>query len=191
MKFSYGNSLVKTGDVKKEMRRLSSEIRRMKSASKTGYRDDRASINLCVDRKMLREVKKVIREKKRLGVDYLVVVGIGGSNLGTIAVQEAVLGKLYNHHAKTKVLYADTVDSDSINEIIHTIRPVLKRSGNVIINGVSKSGGTTETIANFELLVLELGIRERIFGVGNSEESWRSIQCFFDCWIVSFGFVRS
>jgi glucose-6-phosphate isomerase len=50
-------------------------------------------------------------------------------------------------------LYADTVDSDLINEIIKIIESVLKKGENIIINGVSKSGGTTETIANFEILV--------------------------------------
>lgn len=73
----------------------------------------------------------------------------GGSNLGTIAVQEAVLGKLYNQlTTATKVLYADTVDSDSINNIITLIKPVLEKGGKIILNVISKSGTTTETIAN-------------------------------------------
>ena len=53
--------------------------------------------------------------------------------------------------AATKVLYADTVDSDSINNIITLIKPVLEKDGNIILNVISKSGTTTETIANAEM----------------------------------------
>jgi len=69
------------------------------------------------------------------------------------AVQEAVLGRSYNPLTpRMKILYADTVDSDSISDIMKTIEPALKNGGAVVINGVSKSGGTSETIANFEIL---------------------------------------
>jgi glucose-6-phosphate isomerase len=61
---------------------------------------------------------------------------------------------LYNQlEPPTRILYADTVDSDLIHTIVSLIEPVLKKGENVLINGVSKSGGTTETIANFEVLV--------------------------------------
>ncbi len=126
----------------------------MNKAVNLQYEDDRASINLPDDKQALKKVKTLIDEKKKLKPRYLVVIGIGGSNLGTMAVQEAVLGKLYNQlNPDIKVLYADTVDSDLINDIIKIIEPILKKGENIIINGVSKSGGTTETIANFEILV--------------------------------------
>jgi glucose-6-phosphate isomerase len=103
---------------------------------------------------MLGKVRQVIGENLQLKPAYLIVIGIGGSNLGTIAVQEAMLGKLYNQlTASTKVLYADTVDSDSINNIITLIKPVLEKGGNIILNVISKSGTTTETIANAEVLI--------------------------------------
>ncbi len=95
--------------------------------------------------RLLEKVKVLVKEKLTLDPAYLIVAGIGGSNLGTIAVQEAVLGKLYNQlNPRIKILYADTVDSDLISNIIKIIEPVLNNGGNVIINGVSKSGGTTE-----------------------------------------------
>lgn len=96
--------------------------------------------------RLLEKVKVLVKEKLTLDPAYLIVAGIGGSNLGTIAVQEAVLGKLYNQlNPRIKILYVDTVDSDLISNIIKIIEPVLNNGGNVIINGVSKSGGTTET----------------------------------------------
>ncbi len=133
---------------------LRPEIRNMANAISGGYEGDMASLYLPDDRLMLGKVRQVIGKNLQLKPVYLVVVGIGGSNLGTIAVQEAVLGKLYNQlTASTKVLYADTVDSDGINNIITLAKPVLERGGNIALNVISKSGTTTETIANAEVLI--------------------------------------
>jgi glucose-6-phosphate isomerase len=119
-----------------------------------GYKGDLASLCLPDDRSMLGKVRQAIGENLQLKPVYLIVDGIGGSNLGIIAVLEAVLGKLYNQlMAATKVLYADTVDSDDINNIITLVKPVLERGGNIILNMISKSGTTTKTIANAEVLI--------------------------------------
>jgi glucose-6-phosphate isomerase len=154
IRFDWKHSRIVPKDVKKIGRRLLPEINAMKEALTKDYEDDRASINLCSDQLGLYRVMRLIREKKKVRPRYVVVVGIGGSNLGTMAIQEAVLGQLHNQTSEgTKVLYADTVDPDSIQSIISIIKPLLKKRKKIIINGISKSGGTTETIANFEILV--------------------------------------
>jgi glucose-6-phosphate isomerase len=133
---------------------LQPEIEKMQEALEKGYEDPRASINLPDDEENLENIQKLVEEKRELDPEYIVVAGIGGSNLGTIAVQEAVLGRLYNQKdPDTKILFAETTDSDHVQDIIEIIEPVLEDGGNVLLNGVSKSGGTTETIANFEVLV--------------------------------------
>lgn len=130
------------------------EIQNIIDASNKGYASNYASINLPFDNEALKKVKELVDKKRDLNPSYLVVVGIGGSNLGTIAVQEAVLGKLYNQKSSSlKILYADTVDSNLLQDIIDIIEPILQDGGNVILNAVSKSGGTTETIANFQVLI--------------------------------------
>ncbi len=84
----------------------------------------------------------------------VVIVGVGGSNLGTRAVQRAVLGKFHNiEHPEKQILYADTVDSDSMASIVRVVK---KANGGVLLNAVSKSGNTTETVANFEVLLSQL-----------------------------------
>ncbi len=154
IEFDYTNSLISTKKIDDLAKLINNEIEQMKIAINNGYNDDRASINLPDDKDNLEKVKTFINNKSKLNPKYLVIVGIGGSNLGTIAVQEAVLGKLYNlTNSDLKVLYADTVDSDLLKDIISIIEPDLKKGENIIINVVSKSGGTTETIANFEVLV--------------------------------------
>jgi len=130
------------------------EIARMNEAMRHEYQNERASLYVLEDNDSIRSIKALVSEKQILQPVYLVVVGIGGSNLGTVAVQEGILGRFYNQKdPPMKILYADTVDADLLATIIALIEPVLKRGGNVLINGVSKSGGTTETTANFEVLV--------------------------------------
>jgi glucose-6-phosphate isomerase len=154
IQFFYESSLISEKELDDIGSQLIEEITRMNAAQKKDYQEDHASINLLDDNESLKKIKFLINEKKKMNLKYLVVVGIGGSNLGTVAVQEALLGRMYNQlEPPTKILYADTVDTDSLHTIIDLIEPVLKNDGNVLINGVSKSGGTTETIANFEVLI--------------------------------------
>jgi len=152
--FLYNDSLISSNELVDTAEKLIEEIDCMKKVVHLQYEDDRASINLPDDKHALKKVKTLIDEKKKLKPRCLIVIGIGGSNLGTMAVQEAILGKLYNQiNPDIQVLYADTVGSDYVNDIITIIEPILKKGENIIINCVSKSGGTTETIANFEILV--------------------------------------
>jgi len=154
IKFSWKDSLVSKAEINKLERKLQPEIENMQEVELKEYNDDRASINLPDDRGSLKKVKRLVGECLRLKPDYLVVVGIGGSNLGTIAVQEAVLGKLYNQlNPELHVLFVDSVDSDSLSDTLRIIEPVLKSGKKIIVNGISKSGKTTETIANFEIIV--------------------------------------
>jgi len=154
LKLFYEDALIPKNRILKTAEKLRTEIEEMRNAISRGYDDDRASINLPDDDEMLSTVKKVIEEKLSLKPEYLVVIGIGGSNLGTIAVQEAILGKPYNlTDPPIKVLYADTVNSDLLSSIIKIVKPTLRRNGNVLLNVVSKSGITTETVANFRILL--------------------------------------
>jgi glucose-6-phosphate isomerase len=154
IEFAFENCLISSEKILETAKKLLPEIKNCVQATSKGYDDDKACINLPDDKSMLKKVKELVREKKRLNPEYLVVVGIGGSNLGTVAVQEAVLGKLHNQlNPVTKVLYADTVDTDYIYNIVKLIEPALKKGGNVIIDCISKSGTTTETAVNFEVLL--------------------------------------
>ncbi len=134
--------------------RMQTELSAMQQALQSNYEDARASLCLLDDTMMLDAVNKLILEKQQLKATHLIVVGIGGSNLGTIAVQEAVHGKHYNSTNSTpKIHYADTVDTDHLSTIICNMKTALQNNENIIINAVSKSGGTTETLANFQILL--------------------------------------
>ena len=154
LKILYDDALVPKDQILKIAEEIKPEIERVREALSKGYEDDRASVNLLDDEEMLNTVKRTIEEKLRLEPKCLIVIGIGGSNLGTIAVQEAILGKLYNLSSPPmNVLYADTVDPNLIYSIMKIVEPVLRRDDNVLLNVVSKSGVTTETVANFRILL--------------------------------------
>jgi len=145
------HSGVSASQLRDHSKALIFEIAEMRDAAEEGYSNDRCSINLPFDKKIAKEASLLAKRHK--GVDALVVVGIGGSNLGTIAVQEAVLGKLHNQAGVgPKVFYSDTVDTYAMKDLLRILAGLRKAGKTVVVNGVSKSGGTTETTANFEIL---------------------------------------
>ena len=154
LKLLYGDALIPENRILRTAEKVLPEIKRAKDAIARGYEDDRASLSLVDDYEMLNRVKAAVEAKLSLEPKYLIVIGIGGSSLGTLAVQEAVLGKLYNlSDPPVRVLYADTVDSSLIGGVMRIAERALIRGDNVILNVVSKSGMTTETVANFRVLL--------------------------------------
>lgn len=130
------------------------EIQRISDAQKLGYDTDYAFINVVNDAALLNAIKELAYAKKKLQPTMLLVVGIGGSNLGTLAVQQALCGMFYNeHNPEIKVYYLDTVDSDYTNDILLLAQQALEKDETVLLNVVSKSGTTTESIANFEIFL--------------------------------------
>ena len=147
-------------ELEQEAKRLRPYVSRIqqtaaRAGTQSAYIDELASINLPVDEEMRKQVKQLARNKKRRGIECLVVIGIGGSNLGTIAVKDALLGKLYNQlpGATPKILFADTVDNDYIADLLNVVEHTLKKGKKVLLNVVTKTGTTTETVANFELFL--------------------------------------
>ena len=105
-----------------------------------------------------KELKEVKATADQLAgkTDVIVVIGIGGSYLGTRAVSEA-LSHSFNHlNSKRKypvILYAgQNIGEDYLNELIEILNEV--RYGIVVI---SKSGTTTEPAIAFRILKNHLG----------------------------------
>ncbi len=113
-----------------------------------GYDDPRASVVLPDDHEYHRHIYDVA---DRFDPDVLVVCGIGGSNLGTIAVHEAVHGTF--HTEGPELYFADTVDPGSIGDLLSIVDARLAEGKEVAVNIVTKSGGTTETISNGERFI--------------------------------------
>ncbi len=132
---------------------LQHEIENISQARAHHYDNDYTSINLPFDEELITTIQETVKTTKRHQPTTLVVIGIGGSNLGTMAVLEALRGKFYNEHHEVSVYFVDTVDTDTVDDIAHLVERELEKGDNIIINVISKSGTTTETIANFEIFL--------------------------------------
>lgn len=89
----------------------------------------------------LADVKKQFKEVK-----HVVLVGIGGSSLGVEAIHSVL------DQGKVKLSVLDTVSAHKVNLVIKELL-TLKKSNKIAICVVSKSGKTTETLANAAVLL--------------------------------------
>lgn len=130
------------------------EVERIAAARGMGYESNYASVNVPFDTNMVHMVQTVVQEKQQLAPAALIVVGIGGSSLGTKAVHEALNGLYYNEkNVRTKLYFVETVDSDAVADVLYLAESLLKQGKHILLNVISKSGSTTETIANYELFI--------------------------------------
>jgi glucose-6-phosphate isomerase len=152
--FEYKNSCgIDSETLQKQSNHLLPIIQTLRKTRTTGYTTDYGSINLSFDDKLISAICSTVSEKKLLNPSLLIVVGIGGSNLGTLAILQALRGKFYNHDQAISVYFADTIDTDTIAHIAHLMEQELMAANNVLLNIISKSGTTTETLANFEIFL--------------------------------------
>ncbi|MGD8374377.1 MAG: hypothetical protein PVI21_05995 [Candidatus Woesebacteria bacterium] len=152
--------------------------------SEGGYSQSEASINLPVDARLLVEVQQLAVKKVTPRLKYHIVVGIGGSNLGAKAIYDALLGydDVIESVQYPKLIFVETVDADFLQAIVKMIGK-LELPDQVLVSVISKSGGTTETIANFEIVTHALTGRfgeqslQRVVVITDDDsELWRAAQ---------------
>ena len=92
--------------------------------------------------------------------DNVLVLGIGGSALGGIAVSEALLKPYWNlltpeqRDNYPRLFFLDNIDPDQITGLLNTID--LKRT---LVNVITKSGSTAETMSQY-MIVKDIMERE-------------------------------
>lgn len=86
-------------------------------------------------------------------IDAFIVLGIGGSALGPMAVQQAINHPFYNELSREKrggyprLYIADNVDPERLVYLFDTIDP-----SKCLFNVISKSGSTSETMSQFMII---------------------------------------
>ncbi|MCA9371832.1 hypothetical protein KC726_02945 [Candidatus Woesebacteria bacterium] len=121
--------------------------------AKQNYEHSESSINLPTDTKLEAQVKQLASEKITQKLKYVVIIGIGGSNLGTKAVYDALRG-YYDQVEQTRfprMVFLDTQHEETLSRVINLIQSLGDKE-EILINAISKSGGTTETIVNLEVV---------------------------------------
>ena len=104
------------------------------------------------DQQIPKAVKKLVRQFKSR-CENLVVLGIGGSALGNIALQTALKPYMHNLDDKQRkgprLFVFDNIDPAQFGSFLDYIKP---RLGKTIFNVISKSGETAETAAQFLII---------------------------------------
>lgn len=131
--------------------RLAPEIERVAAAWDGPYDSSYASLHLSSDRALQERVLDLSKRKKQLKPSLMIVIGIGGSNLGAKAVWQAMAGFFYNYDAGMPVHFADSVDSSFTRGLYEQAQGILQKGEQLLLVVISKSGTTTETIANAQL----------------------------------------
>lgn len=128
------------------------------------YNFDECSFVLPFDSKH-REITTTIAEQyKDPDLGLIIVVGIGGSNLGTWAVTSAL--EVPGKHVP--IFFVDTTDPQTIKQAITQLKATYSSSKKAALVAVSKSGTTAETISNFavihqEFSELEPELSDKVF----------------------------
>ncbi len=114
------------------------------------YENPRSSINLPFDEELHATSKQLTQTYT--DPQAVVIIGIGGSNLGTKAVHQAIKGTYQANHTP-KAYFADTIDSQDLQQLQEQLDTHYQQNEQVLLVAISKSGSTTETIANLQLLL--------------------------------------
>jgi len=99
--------------------------------------------------------KEIIQyaEEKRKETEAFIILGIGGSALGPMAVQQALNHPYYNELPREKrggfprLYIADNIDPERLTGLFDIIEP-----SKCIFNVISKSGSTSETMSQFMII---------------------------------------
>jgi glucose-6-phosphate isomerase len=147
------------------------QLNKERKAGKTPYRD------LPYNEKTVQQVKKLTAELKDR-CENLVVLGIGGSALGNIALQTALNPYMHNlddsQRPGPRLFVFDNIDPPQLASFLDWAGDKLDKT---IFNVISKSGQTSETAAQFliihKLLLDRLGregLRNRVIATTDQKE---------------------
>jgi glucose-6-phosphate isomerase len=123
---------------------------------------------------IVKDILDYVKEVKD-DFDAFVVLGIGGSALGPMAVQQAINHPFYNELSREKrngyprLYIADNVDPEKLTYLFDTIDPT-----KCLFNCISKSGSTSETMSQF--MIIKQLLEEKL----GKEEAKKHIVCTTD-----------
>jgi glucose-6-phosphate isomerase len=140
---------------------LSEYADRVKEASVgRGYLFAESSVALPFDEDHL-DSSRTLADSMRAGLKYILLVGIGGSNLGARAVYDALFGNFdaIEPERFPKMICLDTVDPEYIEKIKLFLATRVKDKKELVVVVISKSGTTTETVFNAEVVTAALKAR--------------------------------
>ncbi len=161
MQLDFSHAGVSKAELQSSFEKLKPYLAQLRAiVKKRDWSAPECSLLLPDDEETLAQSLSVLKKKKGAQAKYIVVIGIGGSNLGAKAVYDALCGPydLLRPDRFPKCLFADTTDAEWLEAFDHFLRHHVATPEEVLLIAISKSGTTTETIANLDL-ILEAGTR--------------------------------
>jgi len=130
----------------KEVDEMIEEINKADENIKKQYKEGKLGFIDLPDKQdeVVEEIKDYA-DKNKDQFDNFVILGIGGSALGSIALQTALNDSYHNEkESKPNIYVPDNVDPDNFKSLLETLN--LEKT---IFNVISKSGTTPETMSLF------------------------------------------
>lgn len=137
------------------------------------YSAPEASVNLPGDGEVMDAVEKVVAQVDTNKLRYVFLIGIGGSYLGAKAVYDALYSlRDMIAHTAPRLVCVDT-NNPALLQTCEALIASLSSPEEYFVVVASKSGGTTETIANSEIILAMLDARftkraDRICVIGDA-----------------------
>ncbi len=132
--------------LQKQCQPVIKQVNELRKNGQTPYRDLPYNKAICSE---IRQMADSVKD----GCENLVVLGIGGSALGNIALQTALNPYMYNidenQRKGPRLFVFDNVDPAQLNSFIQWVSDKLDKT---IFNVISKSGRTSETASQFMVI---------------------------------------
>lgn len=183
MKFFHQEGLVSKQNIKQIGEQLAPYIEYCKKITETdGYGAPESSLRLAFDNSIAEKVLETVKGKTNERLKTIVLVGIGGSNLGAKAVYDALFGyaDALNPGRFPKMLFIESCDSAYASQVQKFLQEHITDPNEILIVIASKSGSTLETAANAEFLLQSLkphikDILQRVVVITDSNSAlWKS-----------------
>ena len=135
--YEEGVSFSDIEEIEDKIEKAKNKIKIIRETEEIGFFD------LPYDKEVIQEIKAYAEEAKERFKNF-VVLGIGGSALGAIAIHRALNHPYHNLVKFPRMFFMDNVDPDKFSSLLEFIKPE-----ETLFNVITKSGSTTETISNF------------------------------------------
>lgn len=162
MKFAYQtSSRINATDLKGVGNKLAQYVADLQNIySAVAYENPECFLSLLNDSSLIESVEALKKQKVSPALKYIFVVGIGGPNLGSRAIYDALKGYsdiLYPQRLP-KIIFFDTCDGEFLDHLKAFLIKITS-ADEILINIISKSGSTVETLVNADIITHLAGRR--------------------------------